>query len=123
MKLRSRLLKEANMTQFIQIQWTCGNLDEARKVSRYLVQERLVAYAQIIPWVESVFMWNNQQDTAQESKVILTTRLDLYPKIKRVIEENCSYELPEITYTLIDGGNEAYLTWLEENTPDFSKIE
>lgn len=110
------------MSQFIEIHWTCGNLDEARKICRYLVQERLVACAQIIPWVESIFMWNNQQDTVQESKIIFKTRLELYDKIRRVIEENCSYEVPEITFIHIQGGNEPYLNWLKENTPDFTQI-
>lgn len=111
------------MSQFIEIHWTCGNLDEARKISRYLVQERLVACAQIIPWIESIFMWNNQQDTVQESKIIFKTRLEHYGQIKKVIEENCSYEVPEITYVHIDGGNESYLNWLNESTPNFSGIE
>lgn len=111
------------MTQFIEIHWTCGNLDEARKISRYLVQERLVACAQIIPWIESIFMWNNQEDTAQESKITFKTRSEHYEKIRRIIEENCTYEVPEITYTHIDGGNEPYMNWLLESTPDYSNIE
>lgn len=110
------------MSQFIEIHWTSGSLDEARKISRFLVQQRLVACAQIIPWIESIFMWNNQEDTVQESKVTFKTRLDLYDKIKKIIEENCSYEVPEITYTHIDGGNDAYLNWLSENTPDYSRL-
>lgn len=110
------------MTQYIEIHWTCGNLDEARKISRYLVQERLVACAQIIPWIESIFMWNNREDTVQESKITFKTRLEHYDKVKRVIEENSTYEVPEITYTQIDGGNEAYMNWLQESTPDFSKM-
>lgn len=109
------------MSQFIEIHWTSGSLDEARKISRYLVQERLVACSQVIPWIESIFMWNNQLETAQESKVIFKTRLEHYDKIRHVIEKNCSYEVPEITYTVLDGGNEAYMNWLLESTPDFSK--
>lgn len=105
------------MTQFIEIHWTSGSLDEARKISRYLVQERLVACAQIVPWIESIFMWNNQEDTVQESKITFKTRHELYDKIKQIIEENASYEVPEITYTHIDGGNELYLKWLAESTP------
>ena len=110
------------MAQFIEIHWSCGNLDEARKISRYLVQERLVACAQIIPWIESIFMWNNQEDTVQESKIQLKTRLENYDKIKRIIEENCTYEVPEITYNFIDGGNEAYMKWLLDSTPDYSTL-
>jgi len=104
------------MAENIEIHWTAGSLDEARKVCRYLAQERLVACAQIVPWVESIYMWNNQLETTQESKIILKTRLDLYEQVKEVIEKNCSYEVPEITYTQIDGGNKCYLDWLEEST-------
>lgn len=104
------------MTEFIEIQWTSGSMDEARKVCRYLVQERLVACAQIIPWIESVLMWNNQLETSQESKILLKTRLDNYDKIKEVIQQNASYQVPEIIFTKIEGGNQEFLTWLEDST-------
>lgn len=102
------------MTDFIEISWTSGSLDEARKVSRYLVQERLVACAQIIPWVESIYLWNAQLETTQESKIVLKTRRDNYDAIRKIIQDNCSYEVPEITFRIIDGGNEAYMMWMEE---------
>ena len=82
------------MSDYIEIHWTAGSLDEARKVCRYLVQERLVACAQIIPWVESIYMWNNQLDTTQESKITLKAHLNNYDQIKEVILKNCSYEVP-----------------------------
>lgn len=103
------------MTKFIQIQWTCGSIDEARKVCRYLVQERYVACASILPWVESIYMWDNQLDTTQETKVLLKTREDNFEAIKTVILENCSYELPEITKIAFSGGHEEYLKWLNES--------
>ncbi|HEY4831247.1 MAG TPA: divalent-cation tolerance protein CutA [Waddliaceae bacterium] len=103
------------MTEFIEIRWTSGSMDEARKVCRYLVQERLVACAEIVPWVESVYMWNNQLETTQESKIYLKTRLDKYDEIKEIIIKNCTYQIPQIIYTKIDGGNQEYLNWLEES--------
>jgi periplasmic divalent cation tolerance protein len=103
------------MTEFIEIQWTSGSIDEARKVCRYLIQERLVACAQIIPWIESVYMWNNLLETAQESKIILKTRLSHFETIKQVILDNSKYEVPEITYSTIEGGHQAYLDWIVES--------
>lgn len=100
--------------EFIEIHWTAGTLDELRRVCRYLVQERLVACVQIIPWVESIYMWNNQLETAQESLAILKTRKDLYDQIRTIIEENCSYEIPQILFYPIKGGNASYLKWMEE---------
>ena len=104
------------MSEFIEIHWTSGSLDEARKISRYLVQERFVACAQIVPWIESIYMWNNQLETAQETKIVLKTRLESYDKIRAIIKENCKYQVPEITYHTIDGGNQEYLDWMREST-------
>ncbi len=103
------------MSEFIEVHWTSGSIDEARRVCRYLVQERLVACAQIIPWIESLYMWNNQLETTQESKVVLKTSASLFDTIKEVIKENSSYDVPEITYIVIEGGNQEYLDWLNES--------
>ncbi len=110
---------------FIEVHWTSGTLDEARRLSRYLVQERYVACAQIVPWIESIYMWNNQLETGQESKIILKTCLENYPKIREIIEQNSKYEVPEITWFKIEGGNPSYMEWLQESTwgPDRSTLE
>lgn len=102
-------------TDLIEIHWTAGSIDEARKICRYLVQERLVACAQIVPWIESLYMWNNQLETTQESKVTLKTHHKMWDSVKQIILENHSYDVPEITYTLIEGGNEAYIEWVKES--------
>jgi periplasmic divalent cation tolerance protein len=105
---------ECVMSDYIEINWTSGSIDEARKVSRYLVQARYVASVQIIPWVESIYLWNGQLETTQESNVVMKTKKDHYESVKKVILENCSYQVPEITYRHIDGGNEEYLKWIDE---------
>jgi periplasmic divalent cation tolerance protein len=103
------------MSNFIEIHWTSSSLDEARKVSRYLVQERYVACAQIVPWIESIYMWNNQMETTQESKIVFKTSFEKYERIKEIIKENSKYEIPEITYFAVEGANEEYLEWLKES--------
>lgn len=109
--------------KFIQISWTCGSIDEARKVARFLVLERLVACANIIPWVESVFMWNQQLETTQETKVIFKTTKRLFHKVKQIILENSKYEVPEILMIPIIDGNQAYLDWVEESTSCVENVE
>ena len=111
------------MAEYIEIHWTCGSLDEARRVCRYLVQEQYVACAQIIPWIESVYKWNNQLETAQESKVVLKTGKEKWDDIKQIINENSQYDVPEITYFRIEGGNEEYLTWMKESTTQPARNE
>lgn len=108
------------MAEYIQVQWTTGSIDEARKVCRYLVQERLVACANIVPWVESIFMWDNNLNTEQESKVFLKTRKENFETVREIIETNSKYEVPEVLFSTIDGGNDAYMKWLDEAMPSLA---
>lgn len=110
------------MTEFVEMSWTSGSIDEARKIARYLTQERLVACVQIIPWIESIYMWNNQLETSQESKVYMKTRRSLVAKVTQVILENCSYQVPEILFSTIEGGNDSYLQWMESSIRDYSNV-
>lgn len=102
--------------KFVQVLWSAASINEARLVCRYLVEKRLIACAQILPWIESIYMWNNRLDTAQESLVLLKTREEHVSQIEEVIQANTSYEVPEILVTSIDGGLQKYLSWIEEST-------
>lgn len=104
------------MDTFIEIHWTSGSLDEARQIARMLVQDKYVACAQIIPWIESIYIWNNQLETSQESKIVMKTRAEYYERIQEIITQNSKYQVPEITYIIIDGGNQEYMSWLKEST-------
>jgi periplasmic divalent cation tolerance protein len=110
------------MTEFIDIHWTSPSIDEARRVARQLVKERLVASAHITPWIESIYMLDNCLETTQESKITFKARATDYDQIVNIIKSNSSYQVPEILYTVIDGGNQEYIDWLLESTPPgFSK--
>jgi len=101
------------MNEFIEIQWTSGSIDEARKICRFLVSERLAAKAQITPWVESIYMWNNQLETKQESRVVLHTERSNFERIQEVILKNSSYAIPEIISMPIERINPSYSEWMQ----------
>jgi len=102
--------------EFLEIHWTSGSLDEARRISRFLVQERLVGSAQIIPWIESIYLWDNQLETTQESKIVLKAPSGNYPKIEEIIRKNSSYQVVEILCFKIESGSSECLQWLAEAT-------
>lgn len=101
------------MSEAIEIHWTTGSLDEARKVCRALVEGKLVACAQITPWIESIYLWNGQLETTQESKVILKTNTSHAEAVRTFILKNTTYEVPEILIFPIAGGHPEYLAWLQ----------
>jgi len=101
---------------YVMIYWTAGSIDEARQVARQLVQEKLVACANIIPWIESIFSWNNTIDTQQETKVIFKTKKELFEKAKALLVSQAKYEVPEVLMVPILAGNEEYFDWVDEST-------
>ena len=103
------------MSKYIQIHWTCGSLDEARDIAHKLVKKKLVACANIIPWVESIFSWNDQIDITQESKVIFKTRADRFEAVKKELLQLAKYEVPEILQLPITDGNQEYFSWIDES--------
>ncbi len=102
-------------SELIQIQWSAGSIDEARRVARYLIQERYAALAEIIPWVESISMLNNQLETTQQSKVLIVTKRDLFDRIQEVISKQGKYEVPELSYTVFEGVDSRFLNWANES--------
>ena len=98
---------------FIQIQWTCGSMEEAREVCRYLVENHHVACANIIPHVESIYIWQGECQCDNECKVMLKTKAEKWDYIKGVIMEKSSYDVPEILRFDIADGYDEYLQWIE----------
>ena len=103
------------MTDFIQIQWTCDDIEEAKKISKHLIQKNLVACANIISDIESFFMWEGELNEAQEIKVLFKTIADNFDDVKNIILEKASYDVPEILSFKIEEGHEKYLQWVKES--------
>ena len=99
----------------VEVHWSCGSIDEARKVTRFLVQEGHIANAQIVPWVETISMLDQQLETEQETKVVMLTTESNVETVKNVIQDNTNYELPVITWTHVDGGNQEGVEWITES--------
>src|SRR3972149_433307 len=99
------------MEQIIQIQWTCGNLEEARRIAKELIEKRLVACANLIPRVESHYVWEGKAVQDEEVKVLLKSTEDHFDEVSAFIRREASYALPEVTFIRLDGGRGRYLGW------------
>jgi periplasmic divalent cation tolerance protein len=101
--------------EWIQIHWTAGSLQDARKIARYLVQERLVAVAKVVPWVESIALLNNQLETSQETLVQFTTLRSQFSAVEEIIQRQGKFDIAELVAFELKEVNAEYLRWLEEN--------
>lgn len=86
--------------------------DEAGKLAKGLVQERLAACVNMVPRIESVFWWDDKIQHDEEALLIIkTTQLKVEAMISYV-QENHPYDVPEIiTFSLAEGLPD-YLNWV-----------
>ena len=99
---------EENVVIFI----TTGTDEEAQKIARDLLNNRLIACVNIVTKINSLFWWNTKLDSAQESLLIAKSRESLLNEIVKLVKEVHSYETPEIVALPIVGGNPDYLNWI-----------
>lgn len=99
------------MSEHVEIQITCGSVDEADTIARSLVDARLVACAQAMP-IRSVYVWKGAVEHDDEVLVLLKTRADRFDAIVELVGAQHSYDLPAIT-SLPMTGTVAYLDWID----------
>lgn len=102
-------------SSYIVIFITTATADEARQISRRLLERRKVACVNIVSGVNSHFWWTGKLNSVQESLLIVKTKSSLLPEIIELVKGMHSYDIPEIIALPIVGGNEDYLQWIEEN--------
>jgi periplasmic divalent cation tolerance protein len=91
---------------------TAGNEEEAAKIGRTLVEERLGACANIVPRIRSIYRWKGEIYDEQECLIIIKTRTSLFPALEKRVKELHSYEVPEIVSFPVARGLPQYIEWV-----------
>ena len=102
--------------QNIVILITTGTDGEARRVAEALLEHRKAACVNIVPKVTSLFWWEGQMDSDQESLLIVKSKASLFDEIVSLVKEVHGYDVPEVIALPIVGGNPDYLDWIGEET-------
>ncbi len=93
---------------------TSSSKEEAEKIAKELVQRRLVACANIVDNIHSIFYWEGKVDEAKEALLIIKTRLDKLNEVIECVKSLHSYQVPEIIALPIIYGYGPYLKWIDE---------
>jgi periplasmic divalent cation tolerance protein len=94
---------------------TAGSLEEARRIARTLVEERLAACTSIVPAVESIYRWRGETESATEALLLIKTSTEMIESLKARLHQLHSYETPEFLVLPVDSGSAPYLDWLFSN--------
>lgn len=89
-----------------------------KRLARALLEERLIACANVIPGVTSIYRWEGAVHEEGEGLVVLKTRSELVPRLVARIPEIHPYDLPEVLALRVDEGLPAYCRWVLDETDD-----
>ncbi len=104
------------MTNKIAILVTTSSYDEAKKLANALLEDKLIACANIIEDVRSMFTWHGSICNEDENLMILKSIAPHYSKIEKKIKKLHSYEVPEVVQLPIQQGLARYLKWIDDGT-------
>ena len=102
------------MENLLIVTTTFEDRQEALKVAEVLLEQKLVACAQVSGEIESIYWWKNKIVKSGEYVVTFKTHEDLYKQVEKSIIENHSYETPEIIGVRISHIDSNYGQWLSE---------
>jgi len=95
---------------------TASNEDEASKIARALVEEKLAGCVNIVKDIRSIYSWQGKIEDEPEVLMIAKTQKALFDSLAEKVKALHSYTVPEIIALPIIEGSEDYLKWLEEVT-------
>ena len=101
--------------QYCSIYITTEDEDEARRIGKTLVEEKLAACVNIHP-IKSIYRWEGEIQEEGEVAMLVKTKAELADKVMERVKQLHSYEVPCIVSFSIDKGNPDYLNWIEEST-------
>ena len=94
---------------------TTANPNEAARLGRILVEERLAACATFMPAVQSIYRWQGQVESSSETLLLLKTGPDQLAALEARLHQLHSYQTPEFLVLAIDAASQLYLDWLQSS--------
>lgn len=90
---------------------TVADRSQALALADQVVRERLVACAQMLPPITSIYSWQGEIEQAEEFLLLLKTPADRYPDLEHRLHQIHPYDEPEILALPATQVSATYLDW------------
>lgn len=87
----------------------------ARKIARSALAARLIACANLVSGIESIYQWKGKIEQGKEVLLLLKTARSKVAELEEHVIKNHPYDTPEFVVLDIAQGNKRYLQWLTES--------
>ena len=91
---------------------TAATAEEAARIAELLVNKKLAACVQILPEMQSIYVWKGEVQREKEVLLLAKTIRANFAELEREVRAIHSYETPEIIALPVAEGSEPYLKWL-----------
>jgi len=103
------------MTDKIVVLVTARNARECARIARRLLDQRLIACANLLPQVRSLYTWKGKTADEKECLMLLKSSRKHFPALRAEVEKLHGYSVPEIIALPIVDGSPNYLNWIAES--------
>jgi len=94
---------------------TAPSADEAARIARTLVEEKLAACGNVVPGVRSIYRWQGKVCDEQEALLVLKLPAKRFPELRDRVVALHPYEVPEVIALRIEDGSEKYVDWIVQS--------
>lgn len=91
---------------------THPDVDTARSIARQLVEEQLLACANVIPGVTSIYRWQGEVQEDGEVLMVAKTLAGHLHELEQRLLELHPYDTPQFVVLDVDHVEQRYLDWL-----------
>jgi len=95
---------------------TVPDAPTGERIARALVEERLIACANLLRGVTSIYRWQGAVQAEGEELVVMKTRAALLDRVFARAAELHPYEVPELIALPVQHGADSYCHWVRTET-------
>ena len=103
------------MTDAVVVLITAPSEDVAARLAHALVGERLLACANIVPRVRSIYRWQGAVHDEAEALLLCKTARETLEALKARLPALHPYDTPELLALEVQDGLSKYLGWIAES--------
>jgi len=113
-RARNATALEPAVTEVLIVFTTFAKEEDAARVARQLVEERLIACANLLPGARSIYRWKEGVQDEREVVVLMKTRKQDWTALLSRLHELHPFDTPECVAVRIAAGAPKYMAWLDE---------
>ena len=103
------------MTEMLIVFSSFASEEDAARVVRALLEERLIACGNLLPGARSLYRWQGEMKDEREVVVLMKTRKQDWAVLQSRLHELHPYDTPECIAVRVAAGAPRYMAWLEES--------